>query len=136
MIVYGLAMALGAFALSWLEYQYAVRLFSTEAYILGLAVGFTAMGIWVGHRLTGPRRNGEFKKNTRALESLGISEREYQVLELLAEGCTNKEIGVGLGRRFCGTRSLIPAIIAPQAIAGCAKVSPIGRMDWLCSMCR
>ncbi len=93
MIGYGFVMALGAFVLTWLEYQHAVRLFSTEAYILVLAVLFTAMGIWVGHRLTGARGKEAFEKNTRALQSLGISEREYQVLELLAEGCTNREIG-------------------------------------------
>jgi hypothetical protein len=33
-LTYGLALAAGAFALRWLEYQYAVRTFSTEIYIV------------------------------------------------------------------------------------------------------
>ena len=56
-----------------------------------------ALGIWVGVRLF-PRRApaGEFTVNDKARESLGISEREFEVLELLAAGQSNKEIAASL----------------------------------------
>ena len=57
-----------------------------------IAILFTGLGVWVGYRLTGRGSSDEFEKNTRALETLGISDREYEVLVLLAGGHTNKEI--------------------------------------------
>lgn len=95
-IVYSIVLGGGAFILQWLEYQYAVRMFSTELYIVAIAVGFTVLGVWVGHRLTGKKPAAEFKRNDQALSYLGISDREYQVLELLAEGHSNKEIAADL----------------------------------------
>lgn len=92
-IIYSLAMASAAFVLQWLDFRYSVRMLSTEIYIVAIAVGFTAMGIWVGHRLTErPVSVPAFEKNCQAIEYLGISEREYEVLEQLAAGHSNKEI--------------------------------------------
>lgn len=91
-LIYSLATAGGAFLLSWLEYQYTVRVFSTEIYIVFIALLFTALGIWVGHHLTTRPVSGSFKKNVDAIQYLGISTREYEVLLLLAEGHSNKEI--------------------------------------------
>lgn len=90
--LYALAMAVAAFALQWLEYQYAVRVFSTEIYIVAIALLFTALGLWVGHRLTRRGRPEEFRRNAEAIDYMGISDREVEVLELLAHGLTNKEI--------------------------------------------
>lgn len=95
-LIYSVSLAAGAFALQWLEYQYAVRMFSTELYIAAIAVAFTVLGVWVGHRLTSRSKPAEFKKNEQALAYLGISDREYQVLELLAQGHSNKEIAADL----------------------------------------
>ncbi len=95
-VLYSLAIAAAAFALQWLEYQYAVRFFSTEIYIVLIAVAFTILGIWVGNRLTRKGEGAPFEKNTQAIEYLGISDREYEVLELLAKGCSTKEIGKNL----------------------------------------
>ena len=47
-LLYALALALAAVALQWLEYRYLARAFSTEIYILLLAIGFVALGIWDG----------------------------------------------------------------------------------------
>lgn len=91
-LVYSLATAGGAFALSWLEYKYTVRVFSTEVYIVLVALLFTGLGIWVGHRLTAKTQAPAFVKNDQAIRYLGISDREYEVLLLLAEGHSNKEI--------------------------------------------
>ena len=96
LVLYSLAIAAAAFALQWLEYKHTVRDFSTEIYTVIIALGFTALGVWVGSRLVGGRAPDTFEKNTRALASLGISEREYEVLELLARGHSNKEIADAL----------------------------------------
>ena len=90
--LYGIALAIAAFVLQWLDYQYTIRLFSTEIYILIVASAFTAFGIWVGNRLTRKSAPAAFERNVEAQTYLGISEREYEVLELLAEGHTNKTI--------------------------------------------
>lgn len=95
--LYSLSIAAAAFVLQWLQYKHAVKVIPGEIYIVLIAVGFTALGIWVGNRLTqGMAVVPEFAKNERALDSLGISEREYEVLELLAAGQSNKEIAANL----------------------------------------
>lgn len=91
-VKYGLAMAAGVFALQWIEYQYAIRTLPTEAYVVVIAILFTALGIWVGKRLTTREVAQPFQKNLQAINYLGISEREYQVLELLALGHSNAQI--------------------------------------------
>ena len=95
-ILYGLAIAAAAFLLDWLQYQYLVRVFSTEIYTVLIASLFAALGIWTGYRVWGKRAISAFERNTKALDYLGISEREYDVLALLAEGRSNKEIADGL----------------------------------------
>lgn len=91
-LIYSVAIAAAALLLQWLEYQYTVRRFSTEIYIGLIALFFTGLGVWVGSRLVPSRGAPEFERNLQALSSLGISERELEVLELLAEGCSNQEI--------------------------------------------
>ncbi len=97
-ILYAVALALAAFALNWLEYRYYARAFSTEIYIGLLAIGFVALGIWAGVKLT-PRRAGAepFARNEAAVRSLGLSPRECEILELLASGESNKEMARRLG---------------------------------------
>ena len=91
--MYGAGLAAAAFALQWLDYQHAVRLFATELYIIFIAVAFTALGVWLGYRLTRRTRRPAFEPNRKAVAALGISDREYEVLELLALGHSNREIG-------------------------------------------
>ena len=95
-LLYGAAIALAAILLQWLEFQYTVRFFSTEIYIILIAVLFTVLGVWVGNKLTPKKQVAEFQRNEEALSYLGISEREYDVLLLLAEGQSNKEIAESL----------------------------------------
>lgn len=95
-VLYGLAIACGALALRWLEYQHAARLFATEIYIALIALAFTLLGAWLGHRLTRRQPPIPFARNEQALACLGISEREYDVLSLLAAGHSNREIAARL----------------------------------------
>src|SRR5687767_2489834 len=95
--IYGLALAVLAFALEWLEYRHFVRGIGTELYIVALAILFTILGAWAGARLTARRPREPFRRNEEALRYLGISKRECEVLELLAAGHANKEIARLLG---------------------------------------
>ncbi|HWA31500.1 MAG TPA: response regulator transcription factor [Rhizomicrobium sp.] len=91
-LIYALALAAGAFALDWLRYAYVTRLFATEYYVGFIALGFTALGIWAGYRLTPRTVSPAFERNDAALKALGVTDREFAVLELLAGGQSNKEI--------------------------------------------
>ncbi|NNC98948.1 MAG: response regulator transcription factor [Gammaproteobacteria bacterium] len=93
---YGLALALGAFILQWLDNHYGLQLFSTEFYIFILAILFTLLGIWVGTRVSKKPSDVPFAKNRQAIETLGLSARELEVLEHLAQGESNLEIAEGL----------------------------------------
>ena len=91
-IVYALALGLAVGALQWLEYLYAMRSVPTGIYIVLLATGFAALGLWAGHKLT-PRPAGEmFRRNDAAIRSLGLTGRECEILALLTSGQSNKEM--------------------------------------------
>jgi DNA-binding CsgD family transcriptional regulator len=91
-LIYGCLLAAGAFGLRWIEYQYVIRTHATETWIVLLALAFMGLGIWVGARLFRRPTLPPFTPNTQVRETLGVSERELQVLELMAAGQSNKEI--------------------------------------------
>ncbi len=96
-LIYGLALALGAVALQWLEYQVWARANASSITIALIATAFLGLGVWVGARLfRAPAETGPFEPNTRAQASLGITAREAEVLRLLASGRSNKEIAGAL----------------------------------------
>ena len=89
---YGLALAALALLLEWMQVSHVLRFIDTDVYISCLAILFTALGLWIGLRLTTKRNNGPFSLNERAVRALGISSRESEVLGMLAAGHSNKEI--------------------------------------------
>ncbi len=91
-LIYGVLLALGALGLQWLEYRLLVREYPFQIYVALIAIAFMALGIWTGAKLFRRDPPAPFEINAQALESLGISEREREVLELLAAGRSNKEI--------------------------------------------
>ena len=91
-LIYGVLLAAGAFALQWLEFQFVVRTHATETYMVLLAVAFLGLGIYVGSRLFRRPAAGPFVPNTQVRDTLKVSDREFEVLTLLAEGRSNKEI--------------------------------------------
>lgn len=97
-LVYGGLLGVAALGLQWIEFQLLVRAHPGELYIGLLAAGFLALGIWVGTRLMprSPASEG-FVPNEQVRGTLGISDREFEVLELLAAGRSNKEIAIALG---------------------------------------
>ena len=54
--------------------------------------GFIALGIWVGRKLTPQPRPIEFQRNDAAIRSLGLTERECEILGALASGQSNKQL--------------------------------------------
>jgi DNA-binding NarL/FixJ family response regulator len=90
-LVYGTLLALASLGLQWLEFRFLVRTHSVEVYVALVAAAFMGLGIWVGARLFARSPPG-FERNAHAQTTLGISERELEVLGLLAAGRSNKEI--------------------------------------------
>jgi len=99
-LIYGITMAALLALLKVVEYQYFIRNIPLEFYIGLIAVMFTALGIWAGLRLTRPKIieisvpeiSGPFELDEANLKKLGISKREYEVLDLLSHGLSNQEI--------------------------------------------
>jgi len=95
-LLYGGALALIAALLQWLEQRYLLMSMPGEAYIGVLAVVFIVIGIWVGTHLTSEKRGKAFERNEKAIVSLKLTQREYEILEHLALGSSNKEIARAL----------------------------------------
>lgn len=93
-LIYGLSLALLVFLLEYFEYRFFVRDLSTELFILFVGLLFTGLGIWVGKKLTAQKKIllAPFEQNEKAIRYLKISERELEVLELVAQGLSNKQI--------------------------------------------
>ena len=91
-LIYAGILAAAAFALQWLEYHYLTKAFAPELYIVLIGIGFTALGLWIGRALTPMRRAPDFAVHDAAVSALGITKREYAVLEEMARGQSNKEI--------------------------------------------
>ena len=97
--IYGASLAALVFILKMLEYRYFVHDLSMEFYIGMIALVFTVVGVWIGLKLTRRKREvivkevrRDFVRNEKYLSECGISSREYEVLELLAQGFSNQEI--------------------------------------------
>lgn len=73
-----------------------VRDLSLEFYLGVVALVFTSVGIWAGLKLTRPKTKvvvqSTFIFNEEECNRLGISKRELEVLELMAQGLSNQEI--------------------------------------------
>lgn len=95
--LYGLGLAVAAVALEQLKFRYAASEVSTDVYVGLLALGFTALGLWVGHRLTAKKPGAPFERNAAAIATLGLTPRECEILDLLATGQSNKELARTLG---------------------------------------
>ena len=102
-LLYGLLGGLLIAGLKLIEYRWLVVEHSVEIYGALVAAVFAAVGIWLGLRLTRPEETvvvrevlveapASFTRDERKLESLGITPRELEILELIAQGLSNREI--------------------------------------------
>jgi DNA-binding CsgD family transcriptional regulator len=94
--LYGILLAVAAVGLQWLDYQRLARAHPGEIYVFLIALGFLALGLFIGARVIAAPAPAPFDGNPKALASLGISRRELRVLEELAAGHSNKEIAARL----------------------------------------
>ncbi len=92
MLIYGSAMALVALAAEALETGNALGILPTSLFVLGVALLFAALGMWLGVQFVPRAAPTPFERNEQAMKALGISPRECEVLDLLAEGASNKVI--------------------------------------------
>jgi two-component system, NarL family, response regulator LiaR len=98
-LLYGLLLGALVTALKLLEFNLIVKNNIFEVYAGIVALLFTAVGIWVGLSLTAKKKRivvssvpVSAANNEDILKELGISRREYEVLELVAMGLTNQEV--------------------------------------------
>lgn len=110
-LLYAAAMAAIILLLQWMQFKLLVIDHATEIYITGIAVIFTLIGIWLAKKLSRPKievvkeavvvekevivyrpSQEPFLPDTKMISKLGISQREMDVLQLMAAGATNQEI--------------------------------------------
>ena len=99
-VVGGLLVAL----LKFIEYQHFVRVYPAEIYGGVIALVFTAFGLWAGLRWRDRRETAlirhipvsaqtPFQADDAAVERIGLTPREREILALIADGLSNREIG-------------------------------------------
>lgn len=102
-LLYGLIGGILITALKWTEYRFLVVEHSVEIYGALTAATFAILGIWLGLKLTGRPEKivvkeilvpaaGPFTPDERKREDLGITRREFEILALIAQGMSNREI--------------------------------------------
>lgn len=108
LISYAIAMAILLLLLRLLEYKFLVLEYKVEIYAGIIAIIFLLIGIWVANKVTKPKVEtvvvekevkifqDNFSINTEAIQTLKISSRELEVLQLMAKGLSNQEIADAL----------------------------------------
>ena len=110
-IFYGVLSGVLIATLKLVEYRFLILEHSLEIYGGIVALLFSALGIWLGLKLTKTRETvvvhevtvpvpvevpvpvaGPFTRNEARLEQLGITPRELQILEAMAAGFSNRQI--------------------------------------------
>lgn len=107
--LYGLLLAVLVFLLKWLQWKFLIVDNSLEIYIGLIAVFFTILGVWVASQLSKPKvqtivvekeiytqKPKDFVIDEAALKKLGLTTREYEVLQCMANGFSNAQIAESL----------------------------------------
>jgi len=103
-LIYGLGGGFLIVLLKLIEFKFLIIEHSIEIYGGLIAALFAALGIWVGLKLTKkkevlvvrevpvPAVATPFSLNEARVKDLGITKRELEILELIAQGLSNREI--------------------------------------------
>lgn len=104
-LLYGLVLAILVFVLKWLQWKFLIVNNSIDIYIGLIAVFFTVLGVWIAGQLVKPKIETviiekevpeKFSLNQTELQKLNLSNREYEVLQLISKGYSNAEIADNL----------------------------------------
>ncbi|MFC7524103.1 response regulator transcription factor [Parapedobacter sp. GCM10030251] len=106
-LLYGLMLAVLVFFLKWIQWNFLIIDHAIDIYVGIIAVLFLVLGIWVANQLIKPKivtierkipvpAADAFSINEDTIKELGISKREYEVLQLLADGRSNAEVAAEL----------------------------------------
>jgi DNA-binding CsgD family transcriptional regulator len=102
-LIYGLCGGVLIAVLKLVEYRFLVVEHSIEIYGGLIAAVFAAVGIWLGLKLTRKKEivvikevsvpaAASFALNEARVKDLGITKRELEILTLIAQGMSNREI--------------------------------------------
>ena len=102
-LIYGLCGGVLIVVLKLIEFRFLVVQHSIEIYGGLIALLFATLGIWLGLKLTKKKEVlivkevpvpaiQPFTVNEQRLKDLGITRRELEILELIAQGMSNREI--------------------------------------------
>jgi len=102
-LIYGLCGGVLIVSLKYIEFRFLVVGHALEIYGGLIALIFAGLGIWLGLKLTGKKEVLVFKEvpapsaqpfslNEERQKKLGITKRELEILELIAQGMSNREI--------------------------------------------
>jgi two-component system, NarL family, response regulator LiaR len=102
-LIFGLVGGVLVTLLQWTEFHFVVLEHSVAIYGVLIAILFAGTGIWLGTRLLAPRERiveiavpavtAKVTADDTVRERLGITRRELEILELVARGLSNREIG-------------------------------------------
>lgn len=101
LLIYGACAGLLIVAMRFVEYRFLVIEHSLEIYGALIAAAFAAVGIWLGVTIT--RREvvvkevpvpvtDPFVADAARIEALGLTPRELEVLQLIADGLSTREM--------------------------------------------
>jgi len=102
-LLYGVLAGVLIALLKVIEYRFLVLEHSLELYGGVVALLFSALGLWLGLKLTRTRVvlrevpvpvriGGPFVRDPATVERLGLTPRELEILEAMAAGLSNREI--------------------------------------------
>ena len=75
------------------EYSYLSGDLNIEVIISVIAILFFSIGIYINKKGLAQKESDAIQINVKQLDKLGISKREYEVLQHVVTGLSNKEIG-------------------------------------------
>ncbi len=102
-LIYGVCGGVLIAFLRWIEYRFIVIEHSIEIYGALIALLFAGVGLWLGLKLTRTKevvvvkevevsRLEPFEMDESRVRELGITKRELEILALIAQGMSNREI--------------------------------------------